>query len=168
MNSGMKRIVAGGVAAAAVIAGGHATVLAATANFDATAEILEAITITANQNLAFANILPSATTADTVVISTAGARTCGAALTCTGTVSAASFDVTGTDGATYAITLPGAANISSGGNDMQVNGFTSSVGATGTLTGGAETFTVGGTLNVGINQAPGNYSGTFVMTVDYN
>ncbi|MEM7170397.1 MAG: DUF4402 domain-containing protein [Pseudomonadota bacterium] len=164
----MKQIVVGGVAAAALVASGHASVMAATANFDATAEILEAISITAAQNLGFASILPSATTADTVVIDTAGARTCGAALTCTGTASAASFDVAGTDGATYAITLPAAADITSGANTMQVNGFTSSIGATGTLTGGAETFTVGGTLNVGINQAPGNYTGTFVMTVDYN
>jgi len=37
-----------------------------------------------------------------------------------------------------------------------------------TVTGGAFTFNVGATLNVGATQASGTYSGTFAVTVNYN
>ena len=40
--------------------------------------------------------------------------------------------------------------------------------STGTITlAGGDSFSVGGTLNVGANQADGAYSGTFTVTVDY-
>lgn len=141
---------------------------AASATFDASANIQTAIQITNAANLNFANIVPSSSAAGTVLINTSGGRTCDPALSCAGTTAAAEFDVIGSDGATYSITLPSAANIASGPNNMLVDGFVSSVGAVGTLTGGSETFNVGGTLNVGINQAVGAYTGTFSVTVEYN
>ncbi|WP_198912288.1 DUF4402 domain-containing protein [Parvularcula mediterranea] len=140
-----------------------------TADFTASALILEAITVTKSTDLDFASIAPDASTAATVEVTPAGARNCGAILTCSGTVSAASFSVTGADGATFAVTLPAAANITSGADTMLVDTFTSSLtGNTGTLTGGAATFSLGATLNVGAAQPAGSYTGTFTVTVDYN
>jgi len=37
----------------------------------------------------------------------------------------------------------------------------------GTLTGGTDTFNVGGTLAVGANQTAGSYSGTYSVAVNY-
>lgn len=139
------------------------------ATFEASATILEALAITKNVDLAFARIVPDAGTAGTVVVSTGGVRTCAPVLTCSGTVAAADFTVVGADGASYSVTLPSAANISSGGNNMLVQDFTTSlVGGNGTLTGGTSNFQVGGTLNVAAAQPSGAYTGTFTVTVNYN
>jgi hypothetical protein len=59
-----------------------------------------------------------------------------------------------------------------GGNSMTVNTFTDN--SSGTLPAATETFQVGATLNVGINQAAGAYStanagGTpYTITANYN
>lgn len=143
-------------------------VLAETATFDATATILEALTVTNNTNLNFASIVPDAAPG-TVAVDVAGERTCAANLTCTGATEAADFTVVGTANSTYTVSLPADANIVSGANTMLVNNFVSSlVGETGTLAGGTDTFQLGATLNVGANQATGTYSGTFDVTVEYN
>ena len=89
-----------------------------------------------------------------------------------GTVTAASFTVTGTAGYTYAITLPAVAlTITSGGPSMTVDTWTSTPIATGTLVAGTSTLTVGATLHVGALQAAGVYgipAETFTVTVNYN
>ncbi len=139
----------------------------------ATATIVAPIAITKDVDMNFGNVAASAV-AGTVVLTPAGARsvTGGVTLPATaGTVAAASFTVTGTAGYTYSITLPGApTTITSGGNTMTVDVFTSNPTPTGTLTGGTSTLTVGATLNVGASQAAGVYvSGTpFTVTVNYN
>jgi len=73
--------------------------------------------------------------------------------------------------------IQGVSNITlnSGGNHMTVSNFLPySVNNNGSSTlglipllGGTDSLKVGGTLNVGNNQAPGNYSGTFSVTVTY-
>ncbi len=164
MNRHMKYL----LVSAAAVAGWHSASLAASATSNANAEIVAAIAIANTADLDFAAIVAAAG-ADTVVVSAAGARTCGGTLTCTGAVAAASFDVTGGANLGYSITLPASATISSGGNNMTVNAFTDSLGGTGTLSGaGTQTFTVGATLNVGASQPAGSYTGTFNVTVDYN
>jgi hypothetical protein len=144
-----------------------------TASATATATIISPIAIAKTVDMNFGNVAVGAV-AGTVVLSPAGVRTPGGGVTLpatTGTVAAASFDVTGQSGFTYSITLPAAATtISFGANTMTVDTWTSSPTPTGTLTGGAETLTVGATLHVGASQAPGTYvSGTpFDVTVNYN
>lgn len=83
---------------------------------------------------------------------------------------AAQFTVAGTAGATYAITLPAndTVTLSDGSNTMAVNNFTSSPSGTGTLTGGSQVLRVGATLTAGIAQAPGSYTGSFTVSVQYN
>jgi len=143
----------------------------------ASALIVTPITITKQVDMNFGNIAVSAT-GGTVVLAPAGTRTTtgGVVLptTATGTVTAASFDITGQANYTYAITLPSAATTltrNSGVETMSVSTFTSSPSLTGTLSGaGAQTITVGATLTVGNSQAAGTYlSGTpFTVTVNYN
>jgi hypothetical protein len=150
-----------------------ATFAQVSATASATATIVAPIAITKTVDMNFGNVAASVA-AGTVVLTPAGTRsaTGGVTLPATvGTVSAASFTVTGTAGYTYSITLPGApTTITSGGNNMTVDTFTSNPTPTGTLTGGTSTLTVGATLNVGASQAAGVYvSGTpFTVTVNYN
>lgn len=115
-------------------------------------------------------------TAGTVILAPAGTRTLTGGVTLpvtTGTVTAASFNVTGEGVYTYAITLPSTDHTitrASGSETMIVNAFTSTPSGTGALTGGAQTITVGATLNVGVSQVAGVYTNAtgFDVTVNYN
>lgn len=141
---------------------------AADADASAGAEIIAPLQIANVDALYFGTIAPSLSSGDTVVVNAAGARTCGAELTClTDDHTAASFNVTGEADNVYTITLPSSVSIGNGaGASMTVNAFTGSQN-TGTLVAGADSFTVGGTLNVAANQAAGEYTGTFSVTVEY-
>lgn len=84
---------------------------------------------------------------------------------------AATFIVTGDPGLTYAVTLPndGSVTMSDGINSMPVNGFFSSPASSGTLSGGGtQLLNVGARLEVEAGQPAGDYSGTFMIVVDYN
>jgi Domain of unknown function (DUF4402) len=87
-----------------------------------------------------------------------------------GTYAPASFNVSGTGGASYTITLPLNNTVSlsdASSNTMSVNSFASNP-PTGLLSGGgAQTIRIGATLTVGNNQPPGIYSGSFNVTVNY-
>ncbi len=148
----------------------------ATASATATATIVTPIAISSDVQMNF-GILSVNATPGTVVLLPAGttSSTGGVTLPASnpGTITAATFDVTGQDGYTYAITLPSSDyTITRTGNSetMVVNTFTSSPSGTGTLTGGSETVKVGATLNVGANQVAGTYTNAtgFDVTVDYN
>jgi hypothetical protein len=152
----------------------------ATTTGNATATVIRPITISNSVDLAFGNVVPSGvagtlalTAAASTVATPAGGITQPA--TTPGTRTAAVFTVGGEGGFTYAITLPSTAQTITGpaAATMTVTAFVSSPTATSTLTGsigsaGSDTLYVGGTLNVGINQAAGNYTGTFSVTVAYN
>ncbi|KTE18542.1 hypothetical protein ATE67_17720 [Sphingopyxis sp. H050] len=161
MRNGLKRALVG--AAIAALAMNASAAHAATATATAKARILQQLTLTNTSDLDFATVV-SGTTASTVVVSTAGARTCGSGLTCIGTPGAAGFNLVGTSGALVGISGPSTATLTSGANNMTV-GLTYS-NTTVTL-GTTNSFSVGGTLNVGANQAAGNYTGTFTVTADY-
>ncbi|MHB1047194.1 MAG: DUF4402 domain-containing protein [Thermoanaerobaculia bacterium] len=142
----------------------------ASASATATATIITPITLTNTTALQFGNVVAS-TTAGTIVVSAAGARSwTGGATGISGlTVSAAAFTVGGGADRTFTISLPASTTITSGTNNMTVDTFTSSLGASSTLDGtGAAALAVGGTLNVGASQAAGSYTGTFSVTVAYN
>ena len=147
----------------------------AQASANATATIVKAISIDKVTDLQFGKII-AAPTAGQVAIQTDGSRTIVA-----GNVvlfnqgsdeQAASFKTIGSPGAAYYLVLPADGSVSltgpSGSDPMTIEGFVHS--ATGTLDAatGEEIFNVGGTLNVGANQAPGQYTGTFTVTAAYN
>ncbi len=151
-----------------------ATFAQVSATATASATIVGPIGITNTADMNFGNVAVS-TVAGTVVLTPAGVRSTTGGCTLpaiTGTVAAGAFNVTGAANYTYAITLPAAATtITSGGNTMTVDTWTSTPSGTGTLgAGGSQALTVGATLNVAGSQAAGTYvSGTpFTVTVNYN
>ncbi|MCA0208726.1 MAG: DUF4402 domain-containing protein [Proteobacteria bacterium] len=162
-NFGMKRALLG--AAIAALAMNASAAHAASASGTATAKILRQITLAKTSDLQYATIISGAT-ASTVGVSTAGAVSCGANLTCTGTTTAANFNVQGTNGAVVlvggdsSVTLNGSL-----GGTMSSTLTYSAPNITLSATGGS--FQVGGTLSVGANQASGDYSGTFNVTANY-
>lgn len=156
-----------------VIFAGITTATFAQALATATATIVSPILITKSLDMNFGNVAVG-TTAGTVVMTPAGARsaTGGVTLPATvGTVSAATFNVTGTAGYTYTIVITGSPlTVTSGGNTMTVTAFTNSPTSPATLAAGNNALTVGATLNVGASQAAGIYvsASSFTVTVNYN
>ena len=145
-----------------------------TATATATGKVVAPLTITKVNDMNFGTIAVQAASGGNVVLAPAGTRsvTGGAQIVTTGGGgTAASFDITGEGSSTYAITVPadGTVTVVKGGDSMPVNSFTTSVGATGTLTAGAQTITVGATLEVAAAQPTGTYtSANFNVTVAYN
>ena len=139
-----------------------------TAEAGAGAKIIAPLEITNISSLYFGTIAPSLTQGDNVVVSPAGDKKCGAALTClTADHTAAAFDVKGEADAVYTISLPGGIEITNDkGDAMKVFDFTGSKDS-GRLVKGEDSFTVGGTLDVGVRQAAGKYTGRFVVAVEY-
>ena len=139
----------------------------ASANAVAKAKILKQLTITRNADLDFGTIV-TGTAPSTVAIDAAGARNCGAGLTCTATPAAAGFTLTGSNSHIVTVTVPASITLNSGANKMTANlsaPATLDLGNSGN-TGTALKF--GGTLNVGANQADGVYaSNDFAVTIDY-
>jgi len=161
MSKFIKTAAAASVLAASVMGANAAH--AATASADARANILQQVTVTNTSDLDFATIVTGAV-ASTVVVSSAGAVTCGAGLVCSGTTTAAGFDVTGTTGQTVDVSSDASVTLNSGGNSMTASLATS---VATIVLDGTDAFTVGGTLSVGAGQADGAYVGTFNVTVDY-
>ncbi len=143
-----------------------------TASANATADIVEAIGITKDVDLAFGGWISPAAAA-TVEIGTASDMPTST-LTQISQIapSRAQFTVTGTAGYTYDITLPASVTLSSGSNTMTVDTFTCSKATEGTAsissTPAENVFYVGATLNVAASQAAGAYTNTFDVTVAYN
>jgi hypothetical protein len=91
-----------------------------------------------------------------------------------GQVSAGAFEVTGEPSRVYTVDLPSSVQLSAGEQTMTVSGLVLQFGgAEGTggagLLGsdGRQVFNVGGTLAVGALQAPGDYTGAYVVTARY-
>lgn len=156
-------------------------VQAATSSTSATAEIIAPVSIGLSRDLDFGTIIPGAIQTGTVTVNPAtSARTPTGGVTLVNSIwGAALFNITGqpttarrTHG--FNITLPKSITIKNAANKtMTVDIFTSDLSQdgnngvyTGTFDGtGRASFHVGGTLNVGINQDPGAYSGNFTVQV---
>lgn len=107
----------------------------------------------------------------TVVLTSAGGRSvtgsCQLSASNPGTVSAASFAITGQGSYTYGITLPTAATTINYGtsSSMSVDTYVSNPSTPGTLTSGSQTLLVGGTLHVLGSQPAGVYTAATGLTV---
>lgn len=172
------RITAAGLALASF--GISSSASAATGSAQATAEILSTLNVAAvpgDNVLNFGDIAPTASlvTTATVAVGHDGSRTCSTELACTGTTDAPTFNVTGLPNAQVAVSFPSSsAALTLGGtaptgmaSTMSVGTFTSSAN-TLTLTAGSAQFSIGGTLTVAANQAPGVYTGSVNVEVLYN
>jgi hypothetical protein len=157
------------IAVAALAAFSATPAFAADVESKAGARIVAPLQIANATPLYFGTIAPSLTANDQVVISPAGDKDCGAELTCmTDDHTAAAFKVSGAEDASYTIELPSEIAIVNGnGTKMAVTKFTGSKSA-GKLVSGQDDFTVGGTLDVEAKQESGEYTGTFVVAVEYN
>jgi len=146
-----------------------------TATATSSATIITPILLTKTVDMNFGNVAVTAS-GGSVILTPAGTRTKTGGVTLpvvAGTVTAASFDVTGEGSSTYSITLPSAdltITRQTGTETMTVNAFTSTPSVTGTLSGGAQTINVGATLNVAAAQVAGLYVSLtpFEVTVNYN
>ncbi|MBK7028247.1 MAG: DUF4402 domain-containing protein [Bacteroidales bacterium] len=163
------------LALAIIVLGFTATSFAqVTATASTTATIITPIAIEKDVDMNFGNIAVSPTLGGTVVLPTSGARTKTGGVTLpvvTGTVSAASFTVTGEGNSTYSITLPSSAiTLTSPSGTMTVENFVSTPSNTGALNNGSQEVKVGATLNVGAAQAAGTYTNesSLFVTVNYN
>ena len=148
-----------------------ASVQAVTAVATVNANIISTISLTTRNGLMFGEI-SSSPVAGAVTITATGARssTGGANINSAVAGSPATFDVQGVASASYAISLPASVILAdASSHTMEVNNFSSSPTPSGVLDGsGQQTLFVGATLNVGSNQAFGEYSGQMSVTVDYN
>src|SRR3954468_5543181 len=161
----MKNIIKAIATSVVLVAAANSSFAQASATASASATIITPISIVKTVDMNFGNVAVSATVAGTAVLAPAGTRTTGGAGGVTlpatnGTVSAASFTVSGQPSYTYAITLPSSCSITDGSShNMTVNSFTSSPASTGTLSStGSDILNVGATLNVSAAQASGVYS----------
>ena len=127
-------------------------------------------TITNTASMSFGRFAPAGGGAITVDIN--GARTrSGAVLLLSSSASAATYTINGigNDNRIYILSLPpnGAVVLASGANAMSVNNFVSNTPPGGMLLTGPQNVSVGATLQVAPGQLPGNYSGAFQVTLEY-
>jgi spore coat protein U-like protein len=140
--------------------------------------VIVPIAISKVSNLTFGKF--SALTGGTIKVDTDGAiSVTGAVKNGTGsTGTAARFDVTGDGSNTYSISHSGSTALTNGtpAEDMaltKVSALTAASGTTtqvtsGTLSSGAQSIYVGGTLAVASGQPAGAYTGNVIVTVEYN
>jgi hypothetical protein len=146
----------------------------ATATASTTATIIAPIAISKTVDMNFGNVAIDAT-AGTVVLATDNSRTRTGGVTLpttVGTVTAASFHVTGSGSFTYSITLPAAPITLAGPTaSVTVGTFVSDPTPTGTLTAGAQDVLVGATLNLpagGVTAGTYSNAAGLTVTVNYN
>lgn len=139
-----------------------------TQNATATARILRPLTISWVQDFNLGTIVLSgaAPFSATVGLSQAGALSCPAAVTCSGTTSVARYNVAGTNNQNVTITAPNVV-LSNGTNNLLL---TVSAPSTVTLTNSGApgtNFSIGGSINVTDTTPDGIYTGLFNVTADY-
>lgn len=138
------------------------------------AEVVESLTASETSSLDFGRFAPQ-TEGGRIMVSATGERSAsGTVALGNGTNHAASFLVTGQDDAAFAISLPAGPiylTNSNNGSQMQVGEWVSNLSSGyGILDQGVKTVTVGATLFAGdlADNPVGVYSGTYVVTFDYN
>jgi len=152
---------------------------AAEATTTSTATVIEPIAITKAADLVFGKFAPGA--GGTVTVATSGARTASdTILSAVGSSpTAAQFDVTGDNDATYSIDWSGDIELTDPASletmaltrisELTAGGAVSGEVTEGTLSaGGAQSIFLGGVLTVGATQAAGDYAGDVTVTVEYN
>lgn len=162
-----RLLLAAGVAA--ISTGLYSAVIsAANVTANASANVITPLAITEANGMDFGDVSVG-TVGGTIVLATNGGRsvTGDAEAVIGGTEAAGVYNVTGEGTKAYSISFPASAILSSAGNNMTVDNFAHDAGATPALTGGADSFNVGATLNIGASQPPGAYTGTYTLTVNY-
>lgn len=142
---------------------------AASVNAAVKAKVLKPLQLTTKQGLDMGTILLSGSMSGnvTVSLSQAGALTCPAPLTCSGTPLPGILNLTGSNGNPIIVTAPAVDLVNALGARLR---FTPLVPATITLPNSGNAgvdFNMGGSLTLTPTTADGTYSGVVVVTVDY-
>jgi hypothetical protein len=142
-----------------------------TATAIAMVNIVTPIGITKSVDMVFGNVATTAASG-TVVLGPDGTRTPSGSVTLpamAGTVTAATFTVTGAGNYTYTITLPAAPITLAGATaGVTVGSFVSNPSTTGKLVAGTQTVNVGATLNIPVSTAAGTYTNAAGLSVSVN
>lgn len=138
---------------------------AITVTGNVSAVIRRNIAATETQSMNFGTI-SSGTTAGTVTLSPAGVRT--STLSYYGTSRPGIFTITGEPSTPLTISFTNG-TLSNGANTMALSNFTTSTTPASSTTdsSGSLTLNVGADLAVAANQASGNYTGTYNVTISY-
>ena len=143
----------------------------ASAPFTARATIVKPLTLVKASDLDFGTItMGAALTSSNVVVGRSGgpASSCGTNLTCTGTQTAASFNVTGVALQTLNVSLSPLASLVNTADATKTVAFSANPDASVTLDNlGAGSFDIGGSITVAATTADGDYLGSVDVTVTY-
>jgi hypothetical protein len=155
------------LAAVSVAVGlGSHQALATSQTGHASAQIVQAIAVTENTQMAFGFIIPPAGAAN-VVLTPAGVPS-GAGFTFQGGAVGGKFTAQGTATEPAVITFSTGDTLTGPGTPMALDTFTTDAGASPVFAAGNTlTFNVGATLHVGASQLAGPYNGTYTVTVNY-
>jgi hypothetical protein len=151
-----------------------ASLVSASPQAKAKVKILKALTLTQLEDLDFGTVVLSGTGAwggEVLSVDTAGARVCGGGtnLTCSGTATAAEYNVTGSNNAVVTVTIPASVVITNGTDNLTVT-TSKSIGATVTMPNSGNAgvnFDIGGSITLASTTADGFYQGDIVVTADY-
>lgn len=125
--------------------------------------------ITTTGNMVFGRFV--ARSGGTVAVGASGVRTSSGSVILLASASAAASFVVDPPGKgkLMIVSLPdnGSVLMTNGASNMAVNHFLSNAPANGQLNTQSYVLTVGATLQVGNNQQPGNYVGSFPVIVEY-
>lgn len=168
----MKRLILAG-AIAALLAPGAA--LAASTSGSATATVIEPVSIVNENPIAFGKFTAAAGVITTTPDGSRSASGGAATLSSAAAGSAGQMTVSGDAHATFAISVAGGA-LTGSGEPMTLSNITVAAStatgiplSSGTIgAGGTQVIRTGGQLTVAANQAAGSYSGSYLVTVEYN
>ncbi|MBT5471973.1 MAG: DUF4402 domain-containing protein [Nitrospina sp.] len=155
------------IAALLTLGFGASNAMAASDTGTAEATVVKQITISKTQDLGFGGMLQSGT-GGTITISPADGTVTPSGVQTTGaTATRGEFFVDGDPNRAYTTTLDPTVTLFGGfgASPMTADLTQDSNGAL--ILFGSDVIFIGGTLNVGVNQSPGAYTGSFNVTVDY-
>lgn len=146
-----------------------AAALAAGASGPTQAVIVGPLSLTKTEDLDFGTLVRGATPGTATINANTGARTvAGGVVAAGGTPRRAEFVGAGRIGLLSLIALGAPPVLSNGAGGTMATTLTLDGPTVRLLTGtGIQTIGVGGTVTVGANQAEGDYTGTFTLTVTY-
>lgn len=161
----LKKLLFTATITATAFASMHANAADETGN--ASAEIIQAITVTENTPMDFSQIIPDAG-GDTVSLAVDGSRSATGSSTFLGSGQQGIFDITGAASQAVTVSFSSGDVLSGPGTDMALNNFVHDAGGSPALDGtGNLQLAVGADLGVNASQTAGAYSGTYTISVNY-
>ena len=166
-----KLLVLASAVAATALTATAAQAVPATANATGRVVIATPLTITSAGNFDLGTVVLTGPTgfSTTVSLSQLNARTCDTTVvTCSGTTSVAQYSITGTPGATVAITAPNV-TLSNGTTNLLLTLIkpTTVPLTAAARTAAGEVFAIGGSINLTSATPEGVYTGNFLVSADY-